>query len=377
MHTLPDIKPTRLLDTFLELVGIDSPSGYEADVAAYCAEALKACGCTVRIDDTAAQTGSNTGNLIASFPGTAAGRVCLSAHMDTVEPGRGIEPVIKDGLIFSKGNTILGADDKVGIAAIIEALRVLSEQPEGLRYPQVDVLLTVQEERGLVGAKVLDLTDYTDVPCLVLDSSNAPGTIVNKAPAQRSYTAVFKGKAAHAGACPEKGISAIQAASTALAALPIGRLDSDTTTNVGTIAGGNANNVVAEYCSFTGECRSHQPARLAELCSMIEDTLRTTSDQHGTSLELTWIDNYQGFAYADDDPLILKCLAVAQELKLEAGIETSGGGADTNIFVQHGIPALSLATGMQGIHGIDECLAVADLEKLASFLVALIPRFVC
>ncbi|MDY0088344.1 MAG: M20/M25/M40 family metallo-hydrolase, partial [Coriobacteriia bacterium] len=233
----------RLISRFLDLVRIDSPSGEEAAVAHHCATALEAMGFAVCTDDTMAVTGSDTGNLIAELPGTVAGApvLLLSAHLDCVEPCRGVEPVVRDGVVFSAGETVLGADDKAGIAAIFEALeRVLADEaPRG----DIRVVLTVGEERGLRGAKALDPASAAADLCLVLDADGEPGGIVTAAPTHYTFVAEFTGTAAHAGVEPEAGRSALVMAAAAIDAMVLGRLDEHTTANVGTISGGTATNV--------------------------------------------------------------------------------------------------------------------------------------
>jgi tripeptide aminopeptidase len=372
-EALPAVDAARVLDTFLELVSLDSPSRFEGAFARRCAELFAMAGCVVQTDDTASLTGSDTGNLIVTLPGTAPGRVYVSAHMDTVEPGRGIVPVVQDGVIRSAGDTVLGGDDKSGIAAILEAVRVLAASHEP--YPEVKALLTVQEEQGLVGAFALDSSQFDGEPCFVLDAAGAPGTVVVGAPYQHSFTATFVGRAAHAGVSPEKGVSAIAAAAAAVAALSIGRIDDETTANVGTITGGTANNIVAERCVVTGECRSHDPVRLHEVHARIDAAMSEQAARLGASATVEWVENYEGFRLQEDDPIVAAALAAAASVGLEPRAEVTGGGADTNVFSQRGLCAISLGTGMSAIHSTEEFLAVKDLEALAAFLVALVRRF--
>ena len=233
---------------------IDSPTGHEAACARYCADALLAAGCTIRFDDSASATGSDTGNLIAVLPGSAPGVLGLSAHMDCVDPCCGVEPRVVGGVIDSVGETVLGADDKVGLAAAIEAIRCLAESGED--HPTVKAIFTVQEEIGLHGAKQLTAADAACDLCLVLDADGTPGGIVVGAPTHFTFSAEFTGRAAHAGVQPELGISAIRMAVDAIGRMELGRLDETTTANVGSIHGGGATNVVTASCSLTGECRS-------------------------------------------------------------------------------------------------------------------------
>lgn len=371
------INRERLLSTFLELVQIDSPSGEEAAVAAYCKDVLEAAGCTVRFDDSAQITGSDTGNLFAILPAfsCASKPLYLSAHMDCIEPCRGVKPLVSEGFIHTDGTTVLGGDDKVGIAAILEVVRCLQESKagEGIPHPEIRILLTVMEEVGLRGAKAVDAREFANTQgayCFVLDAGGKPGLVVNGAPYQFSYKAQIKGLAAHAGIAPDAGISAIRAAARAVAQLPQGRIDEETTTNVGIIQGGSATNVVAESCLITGELRSHSLEKLKALRDEIEAVFRAALADDGTgagaaSIELLWEVNYEGFFIPEDEPQVAKVLSAARKLGLAAGAEISGGGADTNVLAQQGLAAVTLGSGMDRVHSTEERLAVADLENLA------------
>jgi tripeptide aminopeptidase len=363
----------RLLNTFFELVQIDSPSRWEAGVAAYCQAALEAAGCTVVFDDSAAQTGSDTGNLVATLPGTAPGRLYFSAHMDCVEPCRGIKPVVREGIIYPQGGTILGGDDKVGVAAILELVRSLGENSRP--YPEIKIIFSVQEEVGLLGAKAFDYSDFAGEFCYVLDAGGQPGLVVNGAPYQQSYYASYTGLAAHAGIAPESGVSAIKAAAQAIVNLPQGRLDQITTTNVGTVTGGAANNIVPENCKVSGECRSHELAKLQAVHQQIDQILAAAATATATKVQIDWEDNYAGFYVPEDAPVVKLALESAKSLGLPAGCEISGGGADTNIYAAQGLAAVTLGCGMDRIHSTEERLAVADLESLTELIIEISHRY--
>lgn len=377
------INKDRLLTTFLELVQIDSPSGDEAAVAAYCKRAFEEAGCTVYFDNSYTQTGSSTGNLFATYPSSILHTpeiqiqrplpLYFSAHMDTVDPCLGVKPHSKEGYIYSDGTTVLGGDDKAGIAAIIELVRALAESGKDTVHQEIRIVLSVQEERGLIGAKALDPALFSHVqgaPCYVLDAAGKPGLVVNGAPYQYSYRAHFTGLASHAGLAPEAGISAIQVAAKALAALPQGRVDELTSTNVGTIQGGSANNVVAEECVVTGELRSHELSRIETLKARIESIFKATVEAEQSAvgsiaLDISWEVNYEGFFAAKDSPQVALALKAARRIGLVPAIEISGGGADTNVLAALGLAAVSLGCGMENIHSTRERLAVNDLEDLA------------
>lgn len=364
----------RLLTTFLELVRIPSPSGSEAKCAAYCEEALTAAGCSVRFDDSAAHTGSDTGNLIATLPGTAQGTLVLSAHMDVVEPCYGIEPVVADGRVFSAGETVLGSDDKAGIAAAIECVRRLAQSPEP--HPTVVCVFTVQEEVGLVGAKRLTAQDVAGDLCLVLDAAGAPGGIVIGAPTHYTFEAVFTGRAAHAGVEPEKGVSAILMASDAIRSMMLGRLDECTTANIGRIEGGGATNIVASTTLVTGECRSLDRERVEAVRQAMDAQLRSAASRHGGSVDVVWSLEYEGFSLPGDAPVLEIVRHACDDLGLVASTFSTGGGSDANVISALGVPTLALSCGMTGVHGTSEEILVADLETLASLCVAVARRLV-
>lgn len=362
----------RLLSTFLDLVRIYSPSGSEATCAAYCAQALREAGCEVRFDDSAAVTGSDTGNLIAVLRGDEPVTLVLSAHMDVVEPCRGIEPVITEGTVHSAGDTILGADDRAGLAAAIECVRRLGEA--GFPRPTVKCILTVMEEVGLVGAKQLRSDDVAGHLCLVLDAAGTPGGLVVAAPTHYTFCADFTGRAAHAGVEPEAGISALSMAARAVCEMPMGRIDEATTANVGSIEGSGPTNVVCAAARVSGECRSLDRATVEQLRSRIDSVLTGAASAFGGGVEVSWNLEYEGFRVTDDAEAVETVTAACRDLGLDAVTFSTGGGSDANIISALGVPTLALACGMTGVHGTDEEIAVADLVALTDLCVAVARR---
>lgn len=364
----PSAADERLLATFLDLVRIDSPTGSEAACAAYCEQVLVDAGCSVRFDDSASLTGSDTGNLIAELPGTAPGVLVISAHLDCVEPCRGVVPVVEDRIVFSQGETILGADDKAGLAAAIECVRRLvgGDAP----YPAVRCIFTVQEEVGLVGAKHLDCREAAGDLCLVLDAAGEPGGIVVGAPTHYTFAAEFTGRAAHAGVEPEAGISAVQMAGEAISRLPIGRLDQQTTANVGTVKGGTATNVMAARAEITGECRSLDRRRVEELKLEMDAIIRAAAAGYGGAVEIGWNLEYEGFMIDADSDAVELVAGACVEIGVEPVTFTTGGGSDANIIAASGTPTLALSCGMDGVHGTSEQIEVAHLELLTALCVA-------
>jgi tripeptide aminopeptidase len=362
----------RVLETFLDLVGIDSPTGFEAECATYCADKLRALGFVVRFDDSATQTGSDTGNLIAELPGTEPGTLAFSAHLDCVEPCRGIQPRIVDGIVASVGETILGADDKAGLAAALEAFARLVQSGEP--RPTLKAIFTVQEEIGLVGAKHLSAADASCDLCLVLDAEGSPGAIVVAAPTHYTFTAEFRGRASHAGVAPEQGVSAIRIAADAIGRLRLGRIDEATTANIGTIHGGSATNVIPERCDVTGECRSLDRPTVEALKAEMDAALREAADTAGGRVDIAWNREYESFSFAEDDPLVGLVSDACRDAGLAPSTYRTGGGSDANVLASKGVPALALACGMSGVHSTQEQLSIADLLAVTDICVAVARR---
>jgi len=363
------IDPKRVESTFLDLVQLDSPSKFEAPVAQYCLHALQAIpGCTAWIDDTAVLSGSNTGNVRAFLPGSKPVTLYLTAHMDNVEPCRGVKPVIRDGVVYSDGTTVLGGDDKGGIAAVIEAVRGLSQSAEP--RASVGVLLTVQEEVGLFGSKSLPDDYFHGETALVCDGDSKPGIVDVGAPYHYTFKAEFRGVASHAGVAPEAGRSAIQMAAWAISQMELGRLENGASANVGKVSGGSANNVIPANCIVTGECRSLDGVIARETMESMEAILQEAAARFGGTVDSQWTLEYEGFRYADDDPAVLRILDAARSLGLTAGTEVSGGGTDANILSAKGARPLVLGAGMTDIHSTKESIALADIVDLARLLEA-------
>lgn len=365
------MNPIRLLDLFCEIVRIESPSRHEAAMAARCADELRGLGFSVRFDDSAAQTGADTGNLVAHLPGTAPGHVVLSAHMDTVQPCAGIEPVVEDGVVRSAGDTILSADDKAGVAAILEGVRSVVE--EGAPRPDVTVLLTTCEELHLLGSGALAPDALpAGAPCYVLDADGAPGTVITGAPCHWTLEAVFAGRASHAGVVPEAGISAIQMAAVAIGAMPLGRIDEATTANIGVIAGGRETNVVPEACMLRGECRSLYPERAEAQKVAMTVALEQAAARFGGTVGIDWTPSYGAVLYDEDDALVQAAARAARAAGLEPCFRHDGGGSDANVLAARGVRAVTLGVGMTAFHSPEEHISVADLEGTARLVEALV-----
>lgn len=363
----------RLLSTFLDMVRISSPSRHEARFAAHCRRIFESMGATVRFDEAGAATGSDTGNLIAEFPGTREGHLVLSAHMDTVMPGYDIEPVIEGSRIVSAGETVLGADDKAGIAAIVEALRCVFE--EGVSHPRITVVLTVCEELSCLGAGAF-APDYFEgnVPCVVFDADGKPGTIIAGAPFHYTFKGTFQGVSAHAGVCPEAGTSAIAMAADAVCRMNLGRLDECTTANVGMVSGGREVNIVADECVIDGECRSLYLERVEAVKEQLSASMHDAAAAVGGAVEVCWRVDYPGILYDETHPLMTLLCQAARDAGLEPALRMSGGGADANVFGTKGLMPVTVGIGMTNFHTQDEYIEIADLEQTARFAQAIIAR---
>ena len=272
------INEKRMAETFMDLVRIDSVSREEGRLALYLQDLLASLGAQTVFDNSAAQTGSDTGNLIARFKGhSTASPLLFSAHMDTVEPGRGISPILKNSRITSDGTTILGADDKSALAILIEMLRVLKES--GRPYPPLEFVFSTCEEIGLLGAKHLDWSLISARHGYVLDTRD-PGGLVTRAPSANRLKFTVVGRDAHAGSTPEKGINAIWVAARAIATLELGRVDAETTCNLGVIHGGDATNIVPKQVEVDGEVRSHDEDKLETVTQRMIDAFQQAAAQY-------------------------------------------------------------------------------------------------
>jgi tripeptide aminopeptidase len=352
----------RLLRAFFDLVAIDSPSGEEESVAAEIGRRLAALGATVQRDAH--------GNLIARLPGEGA-PFLLSAHMDTVEPGRGIKPIVDGDRVHSDGSTILGGDPKAGVAAILEGLTTLRDA--GTRRRSVEVVLTRGEESGLQGSRNLDYRLITAREGIVLDGEGAVNEITDAAPAQYFVDVTVHGRAAHAGVEPEKGVPAIRIAADLILRLPQGRLDPETTANVGLIQGGTARNAVPERCTVTAEFRSRNPERLTELAAEYERAAEDTRRRYPDApIELALTKVFDGYRLSAEHPVIAACTAALAKLGLAPSLNPSGGATDANIFAGQGIAAAVVGLGGHNFHTTREELSITNLVNAARFVETLL-----
>ncbi len=366
------INKERILAEFCELVRLGCASKAEREVGDAVKAKLAAAGLAVSEDDVAGKIGGNCGNLLGFLPGTVAQapRLMFSAHLDSVAPCDGIEPVVKDGVITSSGDTVLGSDNKAGIVGVLEGLRVVREQ--NMAHGDIQVVFTVSEEVGLSGSKNMNPALLAADFGYVLDSGGAPGGIINAAPGQNNIKVIVRGKSAHAGVAPEEGINAIVVAGKAMAELKQGRIDAETTANVGVISGGKATNIVPDYVEIACEARSRNLAKLEAQTKHMVETFERVAAANGAKAEVTVTRMYEPYVLAEDSQIVSLARRAAASIGLESPIGPTGGGSDANYFNLYGVPAAVLAVGMNKVHTMEEYIKVEDLNKTAELVVALI-----
>ena len=363
----------RLLDEFLELVKIDSETKNERNIADILTKKLETLGFDVTEDDTEQVTGHGAGNLIANLPGTVsdADPIFFTCHMDTVVPGQSIQPIVKeDGYVYSDGTTILGADDKAGIAALLEMAKVIqeSDKPHG----PIQFIITAGEESGLVGAKAMN-PDYLKAKYgFAVDSDGEVGGIVTAAPYQSKLWTTIYGKTAHAGVAPEKGISAIKLAAKSISGMKLGRIDEETTANIGRFEGGRATNIVCEEAFILSEARSINPDKMNKQVDMMVEKFASTSVSLGGRAETKVELMYPGFSIGEDEEVVQVAMKSIRNVGREPKIMTSGGGSDGNVFNGMGVPTVTLSVGYEEIHTKNERMPVKELEKLTELLLEIV-----
>jgi len=370
----------RLAATFTELCEISSPSRKEADISGWLQKKFIGLGAdSIYEDNSAAGTGANCGNLIVRFPGnhTELEGLFFSCHMDTVEPATGIEVVRTEDIFTSKGKTVLGGDDKSGIAAVLELITLLKEN--NTPHCAVEIVLTTCEEIGLLGAKYLEFDKIQSTYGYALDSTGIDHIIVG-APAANKFKISIRGLAAHAGLNPETGINALSLTAEALSRISVGRIDEESTRNFGLIQGGAATNIVPELITIHGEVRSHSSEKLDNYTREIIDTFSRVIDDWKTeyperdlqpSMEYTITADYPLLSLSEDTPVVQRVGKAAEKSGRKLEYIVAGGGSDANIFNSHGLPTAIVATGMDKVHTVNEQLDLNNLVGLTELLYAL------
>jgi len=372
------INRDRMAELFEQLVRIDSVSKEEGKIADYLKNRFSALNAELFVDDAGEKVGGQTGNLVAKFKGTVQVEpLLLAAHMDTVEPGRGVVPVCNNGIFTSRGDTILGADDKSAIAVILEVLHTLKDHD--LPHGPLEVVMTICEEIGLLGAKHLDFSLISARYGYTVDATDTEG-IVTKAPSANHIEFKIHGKSAHAGAKPENGINAILAASKAIAGMEIGRIDRETTCNIGVIQGGLATNIVPDLVTIKGEARSHSDAKLQTVTDKMVSAFQSSVAQFREEIGNTSLPHVEHhveheFTRTDipeDHHVVQLAKRAATQLGRNLACKITGGGADANVFCLHGIDTGVLGTGMREMHTTQEHISLDDMAKTAELLLEII-----
>ncbi|ORJ62933.1 M20/M25/M40 family metallo-hydrolase [Geothermobacter hydrogeniphilus] len=375
------INRKRLADEFMRMAAISSPSYREKGMADYLTARLEELGAVVTMDDAGQQVGGEVGNLVARLAGTRAGDpLLLTVHMDTVSPCEGVVPVFADGLFRSAGETVLGADDKAGIAELIEALEVVREQQIG--HPELELVITICEEVGLVGAKCFDPAAIKSRRGYALDT-NGVDRLIHRAPGANKLRLTLIGREAHAGIAPEKGISAIEVAAKAVARMPLGRIDADTTANIGTIHGGMATNIVARELVIEGEARSHDADKLEKQTAAMLACMDAAIAESEKEIDGETVRAVLKQEVLSDYPIMhvprrSEVITLAEEAATALGrtltVATAGGGSDANIFNRHGIETVILGTGMEKVHTVEEQVSLDDMVRVSELLVEILRR---
>ena len=362
------------LELFTELAALPSPSGEERAVADAVTAYLRDLALDVVEDEAGTRVGSTMGNLFCRVEahGVNGGGVplFLCAHLDTVPPDGPIEPVVEGEVVRNAGGTILGADNKAAVAVMLEAVRRVVA--EGRPHAGLELVFTPKEEVGLLGAAAFDHTRLEASVGYVFDQAGPIGEVVLGAPTATALLARFHGRSAHAGMYPEEGRSAVAAAARAIADLRLGRLDDETTANVGRIEGGTARNIVPEWCTVTAEARSHDDRKLADVVQEMLDAFAFAASTAECEVETEVETSYRGYRFRRDDQAVSLAAQALSAAGYEPTYALSGGGADANVFNERGLSCVNLANGMAQIHTPDEHIAVADLEGMVDVTLALV-----
>jgi tripeptide aminopeptidase len=366
------VNQDRLVNEFMELVQVDSETGFEEEIAKVLKKKFTDLGVEVIEDNAKEITGHGANNLICTLKGTKADAapIYFTSHMDTVVPGKGIKPQIKDGYIVSDGTTILGSDDKAGLAAIFEAIRVIKEN--NIEHGDVQFVITVGEESGLVGAKALDSSMIKAKFGYALDSNGDVGDIIVAAPTQAKINTIIKGKTAHAGVAPEKGVSAITIAAKSIAKMPLGRIDEETTANIGRFEGGKQTNIVVDHVEILAEARSLVPEKMEAQVAKMKEAFETVAKEMGGEAIVDIKVMYPGFKQGAGDEVVEVARRAAKSIGRESKLLKSGGGSDANVIAGFGIPTVNLAVGYEEIHTTNERIPVDELVKATELVAAII-----
>ena len=366
------VNKERLVEEFLELVQIDSESKNEAEIASVLKEKFEALGLRVIEDDTKEKTGLGSGNLIAMLAGTVASAdpILFSCHMDTVTPGNGVKPVINGDIIETDKTTILGADDKAGIAALLEGIRLLKEG--NVAHGDVEFVITAGEEVGLLGSSAVDMKSLNAKYGYALDSGGSVGEIIVASPDHAKIKAKVHGVAAHAGVAPEAGVSAIEIAAKAITNMLLGRLDEELTANIGMINGGERTNIVCDLVELTGEARAITFSKLENQMKVMSEALQKAAAERGCTVDIEVSFERVGYKLEKTDRVVGVAKTAITKVGREPDFKATGGGSDANIFTIGGIPTANLGVGYLDIHSKDEKMPISELVKMTELVVEIV-----
>ena len=366
------VNEKRLIESFMELVRIDSISREERNLATFLIKKLEDLGLEIKVDQAGEKVKSDSGNIIARLKGSVkkATPIMFSAHMDTVVPGKNIKPICDGEKIVSDGKTILGADDKAAIAALLEALHIIKEH--NIPCGDIEIVFSICEEIGLQGAKNLDISSLNARMAFVLDCGGQVGEIINAAPSQNSLKIIIHGKAAHAGSNPEEGINAIQVAGFVLSRMKLGRIDEETTTNIGIISGGKATNIVPDKVTLEGEVRSRNEEKLEKYTEQLKKIAEDTAQEFRAKAEVKTNREYYCYNLSADDRVVKIAMKAARDIGLQPELHPSGGGSDANVFNKKGFPSVDLAIGMEKVHTVNEYILVKSLKNTVKYVLSII-----
>jgi tripeptide aminopeptidase len=349
------------LSRFVRLCEIASPTGDEGAVVAAVKAELESFGFEVSEDDAAGPAGAGAGNLLLRIEGEKPEYVMFCAHLDTVPHDGPIRVVLDDGVYRSHGDTILGADNKAAVAVLMELVSRYSTKkpPVG-----IEILLTVAEEQGLRGAAAFDTSRLKSKSGFVLDHATDIGEVITASPSHHRISAEFTGVEAHSGLDPESGRSAIVTAAEAITEMKLGRIDEETTANIGRIEGGSSGNIIPGSCRVSGEARSIDQDRVTAVIAGMSDAMIWAASENGCEVDIVTEEVFRGYRTPDDSP----ALAIAEEALRERGHEpkrvATGGGSDANVFMAAGIDALLLANGTYDNHTHQESVPRENLVEM-------------
>ena len=366
------INKNRMIEQFCKLVEIDALSYQERKMADVLKHSLMELSFEVKEDDAGAMYDGNCGNVYGYLKGELPGEpILLSAHMDTVGPGSNKKAIVKeDGTITSDGSTVLGADDLSGVVSILEGIRTIKEQ--GIAHRSIEVLFTIAEEVYIRGSEIFDYHKIKAKEAYVLDLSGPVGMVALSAPTLVSFTATIHGKASHAGFAPELGIHAIAVAAEAITMIKQGRVDDNTTVNIGCIEGGAARNIVAETCILKGEVRSLSHEKALVEAEKIETVLNQVTAAHAATYDFETEFGCLSYQIEKNDPVVQRFEKACSELGYPTMYVDTFGGSDNNNFVRNGIKGIVIACGMNQVHSCDEYTHVDELERCANIVFKMI-----